>query len=198
MTNISSLNKVDPLGRVCWLLNATELGVGPHGGQRTTATAMVNWFVRSHRCRNHPLLLLFLPVCCPRHCTSCLHDVPARMMRKNKRFGVEAAKPTAPMPTEMLFLTTLSGRHHQLPGTLPYIFLRRTQTTSKTMSVNDNTSWPKQRSTVAVVPHSRCRCKQLSHRILADWRMQRHWEWSSMAVVGWRQLAWLVGGAGFR
>jgi hypothetical protein len=139
MTIISSLNKVDPLGRVCWLLNAMELGVGPHGSRRTTATAMVNWCVRSHRCRNHPLLLLFLPVCCRRHCTSCLHDVPARMMQQNKRFDVEAAKPTAPMPMEMLFLTTLLGRHHQLPRTLPYIFIRRTQTTSNPQCLSTTT-----------------------------------------------------------
>ena len=194
MTIISSLNKVDPLGRVCWLLNATELGVGPHGGQRTTATAMVNWFVRSHRCRNHPLLLLILPVCCRRHCTSFLHDVPAQMMQKNKWFGVEAAKPTAPMPTEMLFITTLSGRHHQLPGTLPYIFLRRTQTTSNPQCqstttrhvLNKGRQWP-----WCPTPGATANNGHTEYWLIGVCK-------STGSGAPWRCGTWLVGAAGFR
>ena len=50
-------------------------------------------------------------------------------MRHNDPFGVEAAEPTAPMPTGMLFLTSL-GRHHRLSGIIPYLFLRRAQPTT--------------------------------------------------------------------
>jgi hypothetical protein len=50
-------------------------------------------------------------------------------MQHNNQFGVEAAKPTSPMPAGML-IVILSGRHCRLPGTLPYIFLRRAQLTT--------------------------------------------------------------------
>ena len=52
--------------------------------------------------------------------------VPARTTRHNDRFGVEAAEPTAPMPTGTLFLSPhLVG--NRLSGTLRYVFLRRSQ-----------------------------------------------------------------------
>jgi hypothetical protein len=57
------------------------------------------------------------------------HNVPSRTTQHNNQFGVEAAELTAPMPEGMLIITLL-GRHCRLPGTLPYIFLRRTQLTT--------------------------------------------------------------------
>jgi hypothetical protein len=42
---------------------------------------------------------------------------------------MEAAAPTAPMPTVMLIVTSSEG-YHQMPGTKPYVFLRRTQPTT--------------------------------------------------------------------
>jgi hypothetical protein len=50
-------------------------------------------------------------------------------MQHDNQFGVEAAKPMAPMPAGML-IVTLSGRYCRLPGALPYIFLCRTQLTT--------------------------------------------------------------------
>jgi hypothetical protein len=89
------------------------------------ATAMINRAC----CRNRHLLFLFLLFCC--HCRHALfpHDIPSWTTQHNNRFSVEASKPTAPMPAGMLIIT-LSGRHCQLPGTLLYIFLCRTQLTT--------------------------------------------------------------------
>jgi hypothetical protein len=80
-------------------------------------------------CRNCHLLFLFLLFCCHLHHASLPHDVPSQTMQHNKQFGVKAAKPMAPMPAGMLIVTLL-GRQHRLPGTLPYIFLCRTQLTT--------------------------------------------------------------------
>jgi hypothetical protein len=80
-------------------------------------------------CRNCLLLLFSLLFCRHLHHASFPHDVPSRTTQHNDRFGVEAAKLTAPMPEGML-IVTLSGRHCRLPGTLPHIFLRRTQLTT--------------------------------------------------------------------
>jgi len=75
------------------------------------------------------LLLLFCLLCLHRQHASCHHDVLNRRTQRSNRFGMEAAKTTAPMPTGMLFLSLL-GRQCQLSGILPYIFLRRTQPTT--------------------------------------------------------------------
>jgi hypothetical protein len=80
-------------------------------------------------CRNHHLLFLFLLFCRHRRHASFPHNVPSWMMQHNDQFSVEAAEPMAPMPAGMLIIT-LSGRHRQLIGTLPDIFLRRTQLTT--------------------------------------------------------------------
>jgi hypothetical protein len=70
---------------------------------------------RRRACGNCHLPHFFLLFHCHRHHASFPHDhdVPARTMRHNGRFGVEAAKSMAPMPTGMLFLTSL-GMHNQL------------------------------------------------------------------------------------
>jgi hypothetical protein len=60
---------------------------------------------------------------------SFTHNVPSWTTQHNDQFGIEAAKPMAPMPAGML-IVTLMGRHHRLPGTLPYIFLRRKHLTT--------------------------------------------------------------------
>jgi hypothetical protein len=101
--------------------------VGPHGSHRTTAIAIVNQYCAC--CRNRLLPLFFLLFC--RHCrhASFPHDVPSRITQDNDQFGKEAAEPTAPM-VEGLLIVTLSGKHCQLCGMLPYIFLRRTQLTT--------------------------------------------------------------------
>ncbi len=80
-------------------------------------------------CRNCLLSLFFLLFCHHLHHASFPHDVPSWTTHHNDRFGIEAAKPMAPMPEGML-IVTLPGRHRQLPGTLPYIFLRRAQLTT--------------------------------------------------------------------
>ncbi len=80
-------------------------------------------------CRNTRLLVVFLLFC---HCcchTSFLNDVAAWRTRHNGQFGVEAASPTAPMPTSMLIVTSLEG-YCRSPGTKPYVFLRRSQPTT--------------------------------------------------------------------
>jgi hypothetical protein len=88
-------------------------------------------------CRNR-LLPLFLLLFCRRHRhASFPNDVAARTTRHNNQFGVEAAAPTAPMPTMMLILT-LSEGYCRMPGTKPYVFLRRTQPTT-------NSQWPSTR-----------------------------------------------------
>jgi hypothetical protein len=80
-------------------------------------------------CRNH-LLPLFLILFCHRcHHALFPNDVAARTTQHNNQFGVEAAAPTASMPTMML-IVTLSEGYCQLPGTKPYVFSRRTQPTT--------------------------------------------------------------------
>jgi hypothetical protein len=84
----------------------------------------------NHACCRNPLLPLFFLLFCRHHRhASFSHNVPSRMTQHNDQFGVEAAKPTAPMLEGMLIIT-LSGKHRQLRGMLPYIFLRRTQLTT--------------------------------------------------------------------
>jgi hypothetical protein len=80
-------------------------------------------------CRNCLLPLFFLLFCHRRHHASFPNDVAARTTRHNNQFGVEAAMPTAPMPMIML-IVPLSEGYHRSPGTLPYIFLCRTQLTT--------------------------------------------------------------------
>jgi hypothetical protein len=104
--------------------------LGPHGGHRTTATAIID------QGANLPFVGIITSCSSPfyfaatnnRH-ISFPHDVPSRTMRHNVQFGIEAAEPMAPMLAGMLFLT-LSGMHCRLSGTLPYIFLHRTQLTT--------------------------------------------------------------------
>jgi hypothetical protein len=83
--------------------------------------------------RNCHFSLLFLLFCHHLRHASFPHDVPSRTTQHNNRFGVEAAKPTAPMPEGMLIIILL-GRHCRLPGTLPYIFLPRAQLTTTPQS----------------------------------------------------------------
>jgi hypothetical protein len=104
--------------------------LGPHGGHRTTATAIID------QGANLPFVGIITSCSSPfyfaatnNHHISFPHDVPSRTMRHNDRFGTEAAKPMASMPAGMLF-PTLSGRHCRLSGILPYIFLHRTQVTT--------------------------------------------------------------------
>ncbi len=80
-------------------------------------------------CRNCLLLLFLVLFCCCRHHSSFPNDVAARTTQHNNQFGVEAAAPTAPMPTMMLIITSSEG-YRWLPGTKPYVFLRRTQPTT--------------------------------------------------------------------
>jgi hypothetical protein len=80
-------------------------------------------------CRNCLLPLFLLLFRRRRHHASFPNDVAARMTRHNNQFGVEAATPTAPMPRMMLIVTSSEG-YRQMPGTKPYIFLRRTQPTT--------------------------------------------------------------------
>ncbi len=79
-------------------------------------------------CMNCLLLLLFLLFCC-HCCTSFPNDVGDWTLWHNNQFDVEeAAAPTAPMPRSMLIIASLE-EYHWLPGTIPYIFLCRTQPT---------------------------------------------------------------------
>jgi hypothetical protein len=120
-------------------------------------------------CRNIHLLFLFLLFRCHRRHASFPHNVPFWMTRYNDWFGVEAAKPTAPMPARMLFVTLL-GRHRRSPGTLPYIYLRRTQLTTTPQCLSHVvTKWP---TAAAMVPHSQRQCTQWSPSMLADCCMQ--------------------------
>jgi hypothetical protein len=80
-------------------------------------------------CRNHLLPLFLLLFCCRRHHASFPNDVAARTMRHNNQFGVEAAAPMALMLTMMLVVTSSEG-YRRMPGTKPYVFLRRTQPTT--------------------------------------------------------------------
>ena len=59
--------------------------------------------------RNRHLPLLFLLFCRHRRHLSFPHDVPDWTKRCNDRFGPEAAKPTAPMPTRTLFSLVREG-----------------------------------------------------------------------------------------
>jgi hypothetical protein len=90
-------------------------------------------------CRNCLLPLFFLLFCRHLRHTSFTHNVSSRRMQHNDQFGVEVAKLMALMPEGMLIVTLL-GRHCQLPGTLPYIFLCRTQltTTPQRLSLGHN------------------------------------------------------------
>jgi len=115
-------------------LYAQKPGVGPCGGRRRTATTIIDRCEKSHRSSRKPLLLLlFRLLLIPHRHTSCRYDVSNQRSRRSDQFGMEAAETTAPMPTGMLFLTSL-GRHRRLPGTLPYLFLRRTQPTTTPQS----------------------------------------------------------------
>ncbi len=81
-------------------------------------------------CTSNHLPLQILPFCRhPLH-TSFPNDDFAGATWCNDEFGMEAAEPTAPMPTGMLFLA-LPGRHRQLSSsTLPYAFLGMTLPTT--------------------------------------------------------------------
>jgi hypothetical protein len=80
-------------------------------------------------CRNRLLLLFFLLFCCRRHHASFPNDVAAWTTWHNNQFGVEAALLAAPMTTMILIVTSSEG-YRRLPGTKPYVFLRRTQPTT--------------------------------------------------------------------
>ncbi len=110
----------------CCMLKSQEWGPMAAIGQRRPPSLID---INHACCRNLLLPLFFLLF--RRHCrhASFPHDVPSRTTQHNDRFGEEAAKPTAPMPEGML-IVTLSGKHCRLRGTLPYIFLRRTQLTT--------------------------------------------------------------------
>jgi hypothetical protein len=128
MIDFSSFNDVELFHSMfvdCCMLKSWEWGPMVAIGQRRPPS-LIN--IDRACCRNHLLLLFFLLFCRHRHHASFPHDVPSWTTQHNDRFGVEAAEPTAPMPEGMLIIT-LPGRHRQLPGTLPYIFLRRAQLT---------------------------------------------------------------------
>jgi hypothetical protein len=80
-------------------------------------------------CRNCLLLLFLLLFCRRRHHASFPNDFAGRTTQHNNQFGVKSAAPTALMPTMML-IVTLSEGYRQMPGTKPYVFLRRTQPTT--------------------------------------------------------------------
>jgi hypothetical protein len=81
-------------------------------------------------CRNCllPLFLLLFHRRCNH--SSLPNDVAARTTRHNNQFSVEAAAPTAPMPTMMLIVTLSEGYPRTPAGTKPYVFLCRTQPTT--------------------------------------------------------------------
>jgi hypothetical protein len=110
----------------CCMLNSQDWGLMVAIGQWQTPSLIdidrACW-------RNCLLLLFFLLVCHQRHHTSFPHDAPSQTTQHNDRFGKETAEPTVLMLEGMLIIT-LSGKHCQLRGMLPYIFLRRTQLTT--------------------------------------------------------------------
>ncbi len=80
-------------------------------------------------CMNCLLPVFFLLFCHRRHHASFPNDVAAWTTQHNNQCGVEAVAPTTPM-LRMMLIITLSEGYHQLPGTNPYVFLRRTQPTT--------------------------------------------------------------------
>jgi hypothetical protein len=95
------------------------------GRRRSPSSIDINYVC----CRNRLLLLFFLLFCRHRRHASFPHDVPSWTTQHIHQFGKEAAKLAAPMPEGML-ISTLSGKHCQLCGMLPYVFLHRTQLTT--------------------------------------------------------------------
>ena len=139
-------------------------------------------------CRNRLILLIFLLVCCRLHLASWLHNVPAWKTGYKDWFGVEAAKPTAPMPpSRTLFLISLE-RYRRLSCTLPV-----GHNPQKHHFADALRPIPKWSMAAAKVPHSR-RCPiQQSPSMLSDCRMRWHWECGTMVAVGQQRPPWLVG-----
>jgi hypothetical protein len=129
MIVFSSINDVELFHSTfadCCMLKSQEWGpMAAIGRRRPPSLIDINYACS----RNRLLRLFFLLFRRHRRHASFPHDVPSRTTQHNDRFGEEAAKPTAPMPEGMLFVT-LSGKHCRLRGMLPCIFIRRTQLTT--------------------------------------------------------------------
>ncbi len=80
-------------------------------------------------CRKSCLIVLFLLFCHRRRHASFPNDVASQILQHNNHFDVEAATPTAPMPTRMLIAASLEG-YCWLPDTKSYVFLIRSQPTT--------------------------------------------------------------------
>ncbi len=127
--------------------------------------------------------------CCHLRHSSFPHNVPSRTTQHNNQFGVEAAEPTALMLEGMLIVTLL-GRHRRLPGTLPYIFLRRAQlTTTPQRPLTRCDLDGRQRPPWCPTPDADAQ----SPSMLADCRMRWRQEWGTMAAVGQRRPPRLAG-----
>jgi hypothetical protein len=125
----SRFNTVDLLHSMladCCMLRCREWGPITAVGRRRPPLSIDAFFAC---CRNRLLNLLFLLLRHHRRHTSCRHNVPASSTRRNERFGVEAAEPTASDLAWMHFITS-SGGYRRLCGMLRYVFLRRTQPTT--------------------------------------------------------------------
>ncbi len=141
-------------------------------------------------CRNIHLLFLFLLFHCHLCHASFPHNAPFWTTQHNNQFGVGGVGSTALMPAGMLIIT-LSGRHRQLPGTLPCIFLRRTQLTTTPqclLHVVTQMADSGRHGAPLLAP-----MPQWSPSMLADCCMQWCWEWGIMAAMGRRQPPRLVG-----
>jgi hypothetical protein len=129
MIAFSSFNNVELFHSMfadCCMLKSWEGGpMAAIGWRRPPSSIDINHAC----CRNRLLSLFFHLFRRHHHHASFPHDVPSRTTQHNDRFSKEAAKPAALMPERML-IVTLSGKHRQLRGMLPYIFLRMTQLTT--------------------------------------------------------------------
>jgi hypothetical protein len=107
--------------------------VGPHGGRRTMATAMINQCVKSHRVGK--LVSWSYSSNFSAAAAAATHHSPMMLLPGQcgtmTIFGMEAAGPTALMPRRMLIVTSSEG-YRRSHGTLPYVFLCRTQPTTNT------------------------------------------------------------------
>jgi len=77
------------------------LGVGPHGGRRTTPATMIDRCKKSHQAETSPPVPIspFAPLPPPR---ILQHDVSNWRMRRSDKFGVEAAETMAQKPAAMV------------------------------------------------------------------------------------------------
>ncbi len=145
-------------------------------------------------CRNHlfPLFFLWFSRRC-RH-ASFPNEVAARTTRHNNQFGVEAAVPTALMPTMMLIV----AHHHLVRRVSPIAWYKSLgiptyNTIHNQPTTSVDASWPKWPAAAAMMPHPWHWCIQQLPRMLADCCMWWHWEWGTMAAVGRRRPPRLAG-----